>query len=121
MWALRLGLRVSAPAITSDRRWFEMIERDLSRTTLESFLLSIASLRRTDLRPFLSQIDIPAMGMYGARDVIVSPNQWQLMQDGIANIRVERFNDAGHFIMLDEPERFMVTVRDFLDSTNDIE
>ena len=28
-----------------------MMDRDLSRTTLESFLLSIASLRRTDLRP----------------------------------------------------------------------
>ena len=33
------------------RAFPEMMDRDLSKTTLESFLVSIASLRRTDLRP----------------------------------------------------------------------
>jgi len=115
MWALRFGLKVSAPIISSDRNFYEMITRDLSRTTLESFLLSIASLRRTDLRPFLSQINVPAMGMYGDKDVIVDPKQWQLMQAGMQSIRIERFKNAGHFIMLDEPERFLGTLRNFLD------
>ncbi|MBT3391199.1 MAG: alpha/beta hydrolase [Chloroflexi bacterium] len=116
MGALHFGLRVGAPIITQDPRWYEMISRDLSRTTLESFLLSIESLRRTDLRPFLEQINIPAMGMYGDKDVIVHPKQWQLMQAHMPNVRVERFKNAGHFIMLDEPERFMHTVHNFLDS-----
>ncbi len=114
MWALHLGLRLSAPVITRDPRWYDMIAHDLSRTTLESFLLSIASLRRTDLRPFLSQITIPAMGMYGDKDVIVDPNQWQLMQAGMPSVHIERFKNAGHFIMLDEPERFMHALRNFL-------
>ena len=116
MWALRLGLRIGAPLITRDPRWYEMISHDLSRTTLESFLLSIASLRETDLRPVLHQIHVPAMGMYGDKDVIVNPNQWQLMQAGVPSVRIERFQNAGHFIMLDEPERFMNTLRDFLDN-----
>ena len=116
MWALRLGLRVSAPIISSAPNWYEMMDRDLSRTTLESFLLSIASLRRTDLRPLLNQIQIPAMGMYGDKDVIVHPKQWQPMQAGISNVRIERFEKAGHFIMLDEPDNFMHTLKDFLDS-----
>lgn len=115
MWALRFGLKVSAPIISSDQKFYEMITRDLSRTTLESFLLSIASLRRTDLRPFLSQITIPAMGMYGDKDVIVDPKQWRLMQAGMQSIRIERFKNAGHFIMLDEPESFLGTLRNFLD------
>lgn len=115
MWALKLGLRVSSPIISDDPQFYHMITRDISRTTMESFLLSIASLRRTDLRPFLSQINIPTMGMYGDKDVIVDPNQWQLMQAGIHDTRVERFKNAGHFIMLDEPERFMGTLRHFLD------
>ena len=38
------------------------------------------------------------------------------MQEGISNCRIERFNNAGHFIMLDEPQVFMETLRDFLDS-----
>ena len=115
MWALRLGLRISSPIITSDPNWYEMIARDLSRTTLESFLLSIASLRKTDLRPQLQQISIPALGMYGDKDVIVNPNQWQPMQAGIPNVQIKRFKNAGHFIMLDDPQTFMVTLKDFLD------
>jgi len=116
MWALRFGLRVSAPIICSDPNWYEMIARDLSRTTLESFLNSIASLRRTDLRPFLNQISIPALGMYGDKDVIVSPKQWQPMQAGIPNILIKRYQKAGHFIMLDEPDHFMSSLKEFLDA-----
>lgn len=115
MWALKLGLRLAAPLVTCDSRWPAMMDRDLSRTTLESFLHSIASLRRTDLRPFLAGIQVPVMGMYGGRDVIVHPHQWQPLQLGIAQARVEWFRKAGHFIMLDEPTRFMETLRNFID------
>ncbi len=93
-----------------------MMDRDLSRTTLASFLHSIASLQRTDLRPFLGQIDIPTMGMYGHKDVIVHPDQWKPLQEGVPHTRVERMKGSGHFPMLDEPEKFMETLKDFLDS-----
>ena len=63
MWAFRLGMKVVDPFICRDPRFPEMMDRDLSRTTVESFLLSIASLRRTDLRPMLREIKIPVMGM----------------------------------------------------------
>ena len=69
-----------APFYTRDPRWSEMMDRDISQTTLESFLLSIASLRKTDLRPFLSQIKVPVMGMYGDHDIVVHPDQWQPLQ-----------------------------------------
>jgi len=115
MWVLRFGLRVSGPIISKNPSFYQMIERDLSRTTLESFFLSIASLRRTDLRPFLNQITIPAMGMYGDKDVIVHPKQWQPLQAGVPQARIERFKNAGHFIMLDEPQGFQSALKDFLD------
>ncbi len=115
MWALRLGLRLSAPVICQNPNWYKMIERDLSRTTLESFFNSIASLRRTDLRPFLNQIKIPALGMYGDKDVIVHPKQWQPMDAGIPNVTIARYKKAGHFIMLDEPDHFAETLRAFLE------
>jgi pimeloyl-ACP methyl ester carboxylesterase len=114
MWAFQLSYHLLAPLYSRDRRWPKMMDRDLSRTTLESFLLSISSLRRTDLRPFLSQIKVPVMGMYGDRDIVVHPKQWQPMQAGIPNSRVERFRKAGHFIMLDEPKPFMDVLHDFL-------
>jgi pimeloyl-ACP methyl ester carboxylesterase len=115
LWALRLGFRILAPFYSSDPRWADMMNRDLSRTSLESFLLSIASLRQTDLRSGLPQIKIPAMGMYGKRDIVVNPKQWQPMLAGIPHARIERFDTAGHFIMLDEPALFMECLRSFLD------
>jgi pimeloyl-ACP methyl ester carboxylesterase len=115
MWAFRLGMRVYSPLICKDPRFPDMMDRDLTRTTLESFLLSIASLRRTDLRPMLSQVNIPAMGMYGDKDIIVRPDQWQPMLAGIPHTHVERFAKAGHFIMLDDPDPFMHKLKDFLD------
>lgn len=115
LWALKFGFRLLAPFYTRDPRWPEMMNRDLSRTTLESFLTSIASLHRTDLRPSLNKINIPAMGMYGDRDIVVQPNQWIPMQKGIPHARIELFKKAGHFIMLDEPLQFVHTLQNFLD------
>jgi pimeloyl-ACP methyl ester carboxylesterase len=117
LWALRLGLKISGPLICSDPNFYAMMDRDLSRTTLESFLLSIASLRKTDLRPNLGQIKVPALGMYGDKDIIVHPNQWQPMQAGIAEVQIRRFSNAGHFIMLDDPQAFMETLKSFLDES----
>lgn len=101
--------------ICSDPRFPAMMDRDLSKTTLESFLLSIASLRRTDLRPLLDQIKVPAMGIYGDLDKIVHPNQWQPMQNGIKHAFIERFPNAGHFPMLEEPQKFSERLKAFLD------
>jgi pimeloyl-ACP methyl ester carboxylesterase len=115
LWGLKLGFRILAPWYSRDPRWSDMMNRDLERTTLESFLMSIASLRLTDLRPLLNQVHVPVMGMYGHKDVVVDPNQWQPIQAGIPGARIERFPDAGHFIMLDEPERFRGVLKDFLD------
>jgi pimeloyl-ACP methyl ester carboxylesterase len=115
MWAFRLGMRVYSPLMCRDPRFPAMMDRDLSRTTLESFLLSIASLRRTDLRPCLSQIKIPVMGMYGDKDIVVNPNQWQPLMDGIPHARIERIHKAGHFIMLDDPDPFKHKLKEFLE------
>jgi pimeloyl-ACP methyl ester carboxylesterase len=114
LWALKLGFRILAPLYSRDPLWPDMMARDLSRTTLESFLLSIASLRVTDLRPQLHQIKAPAMGMFGNKDVVVNSNQWEPMLAGIPHARIERFERAGHFIMLDEPQTFMEILHDFL-------
>jgi pimeloyl-ACP methyl ester carboxylesterase len=115
MSAFRMGMRIASPIICRDERFGDMMDRDLSRTTLESFLLSIASLRRTDLRPMLDQIKVPAMGMYGDRDVIVHPKQWQPMLRGIPHAQIERFSVDGHFLMLEEPQDFAQRLKAFLD------
>jgi len=115
MGVFRAGMKVYSPYICRDQRFPEMMDRDLSRTTVESFLLSIASLRRTDLIPFLSQIKVPTMGMYGDKDVIVHPLQWMPLQSGVPHAVIERFPTSGHFPMLEEPTMFSQKLKLFLD------
>jgi len=113
---LSTGVRVLSPLLTRDwQTWYQMFEADLSRTTLESFHYSIASLRVTDLRPHLREIRVPVLGIYGRNDRIVNPSQGELLAEGVALAQVARFEQAGHFPMLDQPERFHQTLRDFLD------
>ncbi len=115
MTLFRLGVRMASPFICKDPRFPDMMDRDLSRTTLESFLYSIASLRRTDLRPMLDEIKVPVLGMYGDRDNIVDPRQREPLAKGAPLARVARFPNAGHFIMLDAPDEFMRCLKEFLD------
>ena len=121
MGVFRAGMRVYSPFICSDPRFPAMMDRDLTRTTLESFLRSIGSLRRTDLRPMLDQIKIPALGIYGDRDIIVHPKQWQPMQKGIGHAQIERLPLAGHFPMLEEPQRFADRLKAFLDKEDGVQ
>ena len=112
---LMFGIRLASPLITRDRRWTTMIERDLSRTTAESFFSSIGSLRRTDLRPRLGDIRVPTLGMYGRRDVIVHPRQYEPLRAGVPHARIEILPGSGHFPMLDEPDKYLAIVSNFLD------
>jgi pimeloyl-ACP methyl ester carboxylesterase len=116
LWAFKLSYRLLARFYSKDPTWPEMMDRDVSRTTLESFFMSIGSLRQTDLRPRLHEVKVPVMGMYGATDIVVAYNQWKALLDGIPTARIEKYRNAGHFIMLDIPPVFMETLKNFLDS-----
>jgi pimeloyl-ACP methyl ester carboxylesterase len=114
---LKLGLKLYAPIVT--RRpdlWWPMLEKDVSSMTVASFFSSIGSLRRTDLRPRLSEIKVPALGIYGKRDVIVHPRQYQPLKAGVPHARIEIRERSGHFPMLDEPEAYLEIIQSFLAS-----
>lgn len=112
---LSLGLRVYAPIVTrAPGVWYPMVSRDIKRTTIELFFASIRSLRHTDLRPALGQVRVPALGIYGLKDVIVHPRQHAVMSAGISHARVETLPGSGHFPMLDEPVAFDRLIRGFV-------
>ncbi|NDJ78426.1 MAG: alpha/beta hydrolase [Chloroflexi bacterium] len=96
------------------RAMSRMITKDVSMISVESFFQSIGTLRETDLRPRLDQIRMPTLGMYGKRDIIVRPSENETLKQGIPHAQIEWFPDAGHFIMMDSPERFITTLRNWL-------
>lgn len=114
----RLGMSLYAPFVSrkKGRVFYEMIVQDTSVTTLESFFQSIRSLHHTDLSSELSGVNIPALGVYGARDVIVNPNQHKAFKRHIPNSTIQFMSGSGHFPMLDEPDKFNEGLRQFLSS-----
>jgi pimeloyl-ACP methyl ester carboxylesterase len=120
LWIYKSFYRLLAPVYSKDQNWAAMMDRDVTRTTLEAFFASIGSLRRTDLRPSLNRIRVPVMGMYGDRDIVVDPKQWKPLQAGVPHAQIERFPAAGHFIMLDEPQAFAERLKNFLDRDDSI-
>lgn len=114
---LRWGIRTFSPRLAQDwRRWYDMLLHDLSRTTLEAFLTSIRSLRLTDLRPKLGAVQVPVLGIYGQKDLIVNPRQGGVLLRGASSADLVSLSHCGHFPMLDDPTLFNNRLRQFLAS-----
>jgi pimeloyl-ACP methyl ester carboxylesterase len=112
---LRLFLRAYSYLMARDgRKMAEMIDKDVSQITMQSFFQSIGTLRRTDLRPRLGEVRVPTLGIYGKRDIIVRPSQKDSLKDGVKHANIAYYPDAGHFPMLDTPQRFNEDLREFL-------
>ncbi|HSM25782.1 MAG TPA: alpha/beta hydrolase [Anaerolineaceae bacterium] len=117
----RKFLKTLSPLICKHPDFPEIIDRDLSRTNLESFLNSIRSLQSVDLKDDLKNLTIPILGLYGKRDNIVSPAQNRLLKQIIPQSEIELFPKSGHFIMLEEPELCMQRIQKFINEESEIE
>lgn len=96
----------------------QMIFRDVQRTSIESFFRSIGDLRDTDLRNDLERLSLPALGIYGKNDNIVSPSNADMLSRGTHNATVTIMKKSRHFPMTDEPEKFVDTLTQFFGSNN---
>jgi len=92
----------------------EMITRDVDKLTVDSFMESIGTLRQADLTQHLKQLQMPILGIYGKKDIIVSPKQSRVLKEHAPTSEIAWFEDSGHFPMMDEFDRFASTVSQFL-------
>lgn len=112
---LRAILWLYSPWVSEDPNIARaMIGHGISHATMESFLWSIYSLSRTDLRLRLREIKIPTLAVYGGKDGVVNPNQAQIIAKMVPYARVEIFEGARHLPMLTEQERFNRILLEFL-------
>ncbi len=91
-----------------------MIFRDVQRATIESFFRSIGDLRNTDLRNQLPGLSMQTMGIFGAQDNIVSPDNANILKDGVKTADINMMPASRHFPMIDEPDHFLYAVNQFL-------
>ncbi len=113
---LRAFLWSWSPFVTpqNPRMFYDMAVGNSSGFSLTSFFSSIASLRRTNLTGRLKDITVPAMGVYGARDVVVNPSEVKYFKGPIPGGRFVWIKNAGHFPMWDTPDEFARAFNDFM-------
>jgi len=117
MRVLKVSLRGGSYLLAKDGQALgKMMVADISGLTVGPFFQSIGTLRQTDLRTQVGEVKVPVMGVYGKRDLIVSPQQSKVLKEYAPHSKIAWFEDSGHFPMIDEPERFHSTVRDFLNN-----
>ncbi len=92
----------------------KMMVSDISKISAESFFQSIGTLRDTDLRSEIGSIAVPIQGMYGKYDRIVNPAQAQVLKEYAPHSQIDWYEGSGHFPMIDQPERFQTSLRNFL-------
>ena len=115
---LKLFLSYYATFMANDgQQMSRMIQSDISKVTVHSFFESIRTLRQKDITLDIHSLKMPIMGMYGRKDIIVHPNQARVLQQHVSHSVVDWYEDAGHFIMLDAPDRFHASIREFIDYT----
>jgi pimeloyl-ACP methyl ester carboxylesterase len=117
MSGLKIGIRGGSFLLAKDGKALgNMLAADISGLTVGPFFESISTLRQTDLRPRMNEVKLPVLGVYGKRDLIVNPNQHKVLKQYAPHSKIAWFESSGHFPMMDEPQRFHQTVRDFLNN-----
>lgn len=116
MGLFRKSLRAAAPLLNTHPDFPDLIDTDLSRTTLASFLTSIASLRQIDLSQGDPELTIPILGMYGLKDNLVKSSEWRTLVKAFPQAQTKLYPREKHFPMLSPGSGFQEDLRAFLDS-----
>ena len=73
-------------------------------------------LRNPKLRRRLGRVRIPTLCIWGENDSIVTPDYGRAYAQSFPNARFELIPEAGHLSQLDQPERVLTTVQEFVGS-----
>lgn len=97
---------------TSDPAVNEVLD-DSVKSSSNTLRRAVSSMWRTDLRPELHRLKVPALIVHGGHDDIVHPNQADLF-DTISEAQVVMMPSSRHFPFLDEAELFNDVLLRFL-------
>lgn len=113
-WASSIGpvRRWVTRDFTLEGRLAEDMGRDLIQGTFRSTFESLSSAARTDLRPKLSALAVPALSIGTDQDRLVAPDQYLL----VPAQKKECIPNCGHIPMLERPADFNRILNGFIAS-----
>jgi proline iminopeptidase len=69
-----------------------------------------------DLRPYLKKITVPTLVIVGRYDFITNIAMAEEIVKHIPNARLEIFEDSGHFVLVEEPEKIYRVIKEFVEN-----
>ena len=69
-----------------------------------------------DLRPQLHKITVPTLVIVGRHDFITNVAMAEEMVKNIPHAKLEIFEDSGHFVLVEAPEKFYRVIKEFVES-----
>ena len=91
----------------------EWLVDDALRADPAAALGAFTSLLECDFRETLPRIDVPSLLLFGGRSRSTTPEVRSFMASSLRNGRLTVFEHCGHALMLEAPEQFTATVREF--------
>jgi proline-specific peptidase len=102
--------------------WPEVVEEIMRSTRAEVYntmwgpneMVPSGTLAGWDVTPRLDEIRVPALVLCGRYDE-ATPHQAEVIAAGIPDTELTVFEESAHLTTVEEPERYVAVVRDFLD------
>jgi pimeloyl-ACP methyl ester carboxylesterase len=121
------GLKTDPDAVIALAAKFSVSKENrerLSRTVIEGLSRAnpdvlygdFLACDRLDIRDGISRINIPTLIICGKNDKMMPPEFSQFLQDTIPSAQLSLIENAGHMVMLENPELFNRSLREFLES-----
>lgn len=89
--------------------------KDLSISLAPLKIFNEKEFMTLDLRPQLKNISIPTLIVAGRHDFITNVLMAEEMRKHIPDARLEIFEDSGHFLFVEEPEKFYRVIKEFVE------
>jgi pimeloyl-ACP methyl ester carboxylesterase len=106
------GMVAMADEVTAVR----IVARQAATTSKTTINQRVRIIQRSDFRSRLSELDMPALVIAGAKDRAVFLSSAQALYESIPNASLEVIEEAGHFCFLTRHDQFNTVVDEFLTS-----
>ena len=115
----RLGLKAGTDIAQMARGHASLSDRDARAAflhTLRSIVDPMGQKVNARDRLYLAE-HVPFLLIWGKRDSVIPVEHAYAAHELVTSSRLEVFEEAGHFPQLDEPQRFLHVLKDFMDTT----
>lgn len=99
----------------ADPSWPKKLKERIPSWNADVLREALESMTRFNLRGKLSSITAPTLVLAGSEDDVATPAVAHQIQSQIPGSKCVIFEKAGHFMMMEQPDRYRAVLREFLD------